>query len=152
MSAFRFLALLVLVTLSLAVVACGSAFQDSTSGGAPAAAGSPAAPPTQEPVTSSAAPVGAGASADPSAQEPAISAAALAEVTRPSCDITPRQTEGPYYFDAGQVRRDITESKPGTPLLVKLHLVEAGSCEPIRDACERKTYRYFTVLEPILKA
>lgn len=134
MNAVSFLLLVVLLTLSLAVVACGSAFQDSTSGGAPAAASETTAPPAQEPVTRSATPVGAGAPADPSAQEPGISAAALAEVARPSCDITPRQTEGPYYFDAGQVRRDITESKPGTPLLVKLHLVEAGSCEPIRDA------------------
>ena len=37
-------------------------------------------------------------------------------------------------FDGGKVRRDITEGKPGTPLLVTLHLVEAGSCAPIRDA------------------
>ena len=50
------------------------------------------------------------------------------------CDVTPRQTEGPYYLDVGQVRRDITEGKLGTPLLVKLHLVEAGSCAPIGDA------------------
>ena len=50
------------------------------------------------------------------------------------CDVTPRQTEGPYYLDVGQVRRDITEGKLGTPLLVRLHLVEAGSCAPIGDA------------------
>ena len=50
------------------------------------------------------------------------------------CAITPRQTEGPYYLDVGQVRRDITEGKLGTPLLVRLHLVEAGSCAPIGDA------------------
>ena len=56
------------------------------------------------------------------------------EVNGVSCDVTPQQTEGPHYFDAGQVRRNITEGKPGTPLLVQLRLVESGSCEPIRDA------------------
>ncbi len=67
-------------------------------------------------------------------QGPVISSAAPAEVAQPACSVTPLQTEGPYYFDAGQVRRDITEGKPGTPLLVAVHLVEAGSCAPIRDA------------------
>ena len=49
------------------------------------------------------------------------------------CEATPRQTEGPFYFDIGEIRREITEGKPGTPLLVALKVVEAGSCEPIRD-------------------
>ena len=70
----------------------------------------------------------------PPTAAPDATAAALAEVTQPDCVITPRQTEGPFYFDVGQVRRDITEGKPGTPLLVALRLVEAGSCAPIRDA------------------
>ena len=49
------------------------------------------------------------------------------------CEATPRQTEGPFYFDIGEIRREITEGKPGTPLLVALRFVAAGSCEPIRD-------------------
>ena len=49
------------------------------------------------------------------------------------CVQTPSQTEGPYYFDTGELRRDITEGLPGTPLLVSLRLVEAGSC----DRCRR---------------
>ena len=102
MNTIRFLVLVVVTTLYLAVVACGSDSQDSTSGYASMAA--------------------------------RATAAARSEVTQPSCDTTPSQTEGPYYFDVGKVRRDITEGKPGTPLLVTLHLVEAGSCAPIRDA------------------
>jgi protocatechuate 3,4-dioxygenase beta subunit len=43
-------------------------------------------------------------------------------------------TEGPFYFDAGQIRRDITEGRPGTPLLLALEVVNASSCSPIRDA------------------
>ena len=50
------------------------------------------------------------------------------------CAQTPSQTEGPYYFDTGELRRDITEGLPGTPLLVSLRLVEAGSCEPVAGA------------------
>ena len=134
MSAFRFLALLALLTLSFAVLACGAVSQDSTGGGAPSSASATTAPPDQETVTSSAAPVDAAADAGPPAEEPPTRAAAPAEATRSACDLTPRQTEGPYYFDVGQVRRDITEGKPGTPLIVELQLVEAGSCEPIRDA------------------
>ena len=57
------------------------------------------------------------------------------EVTTTTCDVvTPEQTEGPFYFDAGQVRSDITDGKPGVPLLVRIRLMSAGSCEPIGDA------------------
>ena len=50
------------------------------------------------------------------------------------CLAMPEQTSGPFYFDAGQVRRDITEGKPGSPLRVVLRIVEAGTCTPIPDA------------------
>jgi len=53
---------------------------------------------------------------------------------QPDCVVTPRQTAGPFYFDTGLVRRNITEGRPGTPLQVAIRLVRAGSCEPIRDA------------------
>jgi protocatechuate 3,4-dioxygenase beta subunit len=51
-----------------------------------------------------------------------------------ACVLTPSLTEGPFYFDAGQIRRDITEGRPGTPLLLALEIVDAGTCSPIRDA------------------
>lgn len=62
-----------------------------------------------------------------------VSGTALAEDAHSTCDATPRQTEGPFYFDAGQVRRDITEGKQGQPLLVSLQVVEADSCAPVPD-------------------
>ena len=111
MNAARSLAFMALLTLSMAVAACGA--EDSAGGGDQATAGGVAAP---------------------VAQEPSASAAAVAEASRADCDITPRMTEGPYYFDTGQVRRDIAEDRPGTPLLVAIRLVEAGSCAPIPDA------------------
>jgi protocatechuate 3,4-dioxygenase beta subunit len=54
--------------------------------------------------------------------------------SNPACVLTPALTEGPFYFDAGQIRRDITEGRPGTPLLLALEVVSASSCSPIRDA------------------
>ena len=62
------------------------------------------------------------------------SAAQVAAPSRPDCVISPRQTAGPFYFDAGLVRRDITEGRPGTPLVVAFRLVHADSCRPIPDA------------------
>ncbi|MEX0800594.1 MAG: intradiol ring-cleavage dioxygenase [Dehalococcoidia bacterium] len=51
-----------------------------------------------------------------------------------TCVVTPEQTEGPFYLDTDLVRRDITEGKEGTPLLLAVRVTDAGSCEPIRDA------------------
>lgn len=38
--------------------------------------------------------------------------------------LTASSTEGPYYFDAGKVRADITEGLPGIPLEVSLRIVD----------------------------
>lgn len=67
---------------------------------------------------------------------PAAEARSLPSVapSQPDCVISPRQTAGPFYFDAELVRRDITEGRPGTPLVVAFRLVHADSCQPIRDA------------------
>ena len=51
-----------------------------------------------------------------------------------ACVLTPALTEGPFYFDAGQIRRDITEGRPGMPLLLALDVVSQSSCSPYRDA------------------
>ena len=34
------------------------------------------------------------------------------------CVLTPELTEGPYYVAGEKLRRDVTEGKPGTPLLL----------------------------------
>jgi protocatechuate 3,4-dioxygenase beta subunit len=51
-----------------------------------------------------------------------------------SCVLTPEQTEGPYYIAGEKLRRDITEGRPGTPLLLRLKVVDASTCRPIRGA------------------
>jgi protocatechuate 3,4-dioxygenase beta subunit len=51
-----------------------------------------------------------------------------------SCVLTPEMTEGPYYVPSEKVRRNITEGKPGTPLDLRLSVVDASTCKPIKSA------------------
>ena len=51
-----------------------------------------------------------------------------------SCVLAPEQTEGPYFLDDQRVRRNITEGKPGVPLTLRLTVVDASTCRPLRGA------------------
>jgi protocatechuate 3,4-dioxygenase beta subunit len=51
-----------------------------------------------------------------------------------SCVLTPEQTEGPYYIAGEKLRRNITEGKAGVPLLLRLKVVDASTCRPIKGA------------------
>ena len=51
-----------------------------------------------------------------------------------SCTLTPEATEGPFYLDINDVRRDITEGKPGTPLALSINVVDSSKCSAIQDA------------------
>jgi protocatechuate 3,4-dioxygenase beta subunit len=51
-----------------------------------------------------------------------------------ACVLTPEQTEGPYYIAGEKLRRDITEGKAGGPLLLRLKVVDAATCRPIKGA------------------
>ena len=51
-----------------------------------------------------------------------------------SCILTPEQTEGPYYIAGEKLRRNITEGRPGTPLLLRAFVVDATTCRAIRNA------------------
>jgi protocatechuate 3,4-dioxygenase beta subunit len=51
-----------------------------------------------------------------------------------SCVLTPEMTEGPYYVPSEKVRRNITEGKPGVALELRLTVVNASTCKPIRNA------------------
>src|SRR5438034_6461984 len=51
-----------------------------------------------------------------------------------SCVLTPEQTEGPYYIPNEALRRNITEGRPGTPLLLRAFVVNASTCRPIKGA------------------
>jgi protocatechuate 3,4-dioxygenase beta subunit len=51
-----------------------------------------------------------------------------------TCVLTPEMTEGPYYVEGDKVRRNITEGKPGLPLLLKLAVLDVSTCKPITGA------------------
>jgi protocatechuate 3,4-dioxygenase beta subunit len=51
-----------------------------------------------------------------------------------SCVLTPEQTEGPYYIPNEAVRRNITEGRPGTTLLLRAFVVNASTCRPVKGA------------------
>jgi protocatechuate 3,4-dioxygenase beta subunit len=51
-----------------------------------------------------------------------------------TCVLAPEMTEGPYYVEGDKVRRNITEGKPGVPLTLRLGVVDASTCRPIRGA------------------
>lgn len=52
----------------------------------------------------------------------------------PHCVLAPEQTEGPYYIDNHLIRSDIRDGKKGVPLSLRLQVLDASSCKPIRGA------------------
>jgi protocatechuate 3,4-dioxygenase beta subunit len=50
------------------------------------------------------------------------------------CVLTPELTEGPFYVPDERLRRNITEGKPGTPLLLHLEVINASTCKAIKNA------------------
>src|SRR5947209_4752370 len=51
-----------------------------------------------------------------------------------SCVLSPELTEGPYYVPSEKVRRNITEGKAGAALDLRLTVVDASTCKPIKSA------------------
>ena len=128
----RRLAVASILALLLVMAACGSSAPQSGADNAPPAPAGAAT--TRTPAGVAGIPADSRRETGPPVELPEAAVAAPIEPDRPQCPITPRQTEGPFYFDIGMVRRDIIDGRPGTPLLVNLRLVEAGSCEPIGGA------------------
>ncbi len=50
------------------------------------------------------------------------------------CLLTPRAVEGPYYFAPELVRADITETRTGVPLRLRLQVIGADDCMPLKGA------------------
>jgi len=51
-----------------------------------------------------------------------------------ACVLSPEMTDGPYYLPGEKLRRDITEGLPGAPLALRLTVLDATSCRPIKGA------------------
>ena len=71
-----------------------------------------------------------------SSSGPTVAADAGAAGTAASADcvLTPEEIEGPFYTDLKLVRRDITDAKPGSPLEMRITVLDETTCEPIPDA------------------
>lgn len=54
-------------------------------------------------------------------------------ITPDVCLLQPEVTEGPYYLDESLIRQDITEGRPGLPLVLRLQVVTAD-CRPVPGA------------------
>jgi protocatechuate 3,4-dioxygenase beta subunit len=52
----------------------------------------------------------------------------------PDCVLSPEQTEGPYYIDDGLIRSNISDGRKGVPLDLRLQVLDASTCKPIRGA------------------
>jgi len=51
-----------------------------------------------------------------------------------TCLLTPETTEGPYWVDGTFTRRNITEGRAGLPLLIRVTVLNARTCSPIKSA------------------
>jgi protocatechuate 3,4-dioxygenase beta subunit len=51
-----------------------------------------------------------------------------------SCILTPEQTEGPYYIAGEKLRRNITDGHPGAPMQLRVFVVDATTCRPLKNA------------------
>ncbi len=54
--------------------------------------------------------------------------------TTTTCLLTPEVTEGPYWVEEALTRRNVTEGKPGTPLVIRFTVLNAKTCRPIKNA------------------
>ena len=77
--------------------------------------------------------VGAGACRASATEGESTGPAAVAQGAV-KCVLTPELTEGPYYVAGEKVRRNITEGRPGTPLTLRLSVLNVSTCRPIKGA------------------
>ena len=82
---------------------------------------------TQVPTTS-----GASATVQPQSTPSPANAALFGNAT--TCTLSPKQTEGPYYFDVDSIRGDIREDRPGMPLRLVMRVQDSAACTPIANA------------------
>lgn len=50
------------------------------------------------------------------------------------CVRIPETNEGPYYIHNDLMRTDIRDERKGIDVALKLRIVDAGTCQPIRNA------------------
>jgi protocatechuate 3,4-dioxygenase beta subunit len=68
------------------------------------------------------------------AGRPAEAAGTGEQADAVACVLAPEMTEGPYYLPNEKLRRNITEGLPGAPLTLRLTVVDALTCKPLKGA------------------
>jgi protocatechuate 3,4-dioxygenase beta subunit len=51
-----------------------------------------------------------------------------------TCLLTPEVTAGPYWVEEALTRRNVTEGKPGVPLVIRFKVLNAKTCKVIGNA------------------
>lgn len=100
------------------------------------ACGSSRASPPSEPISDARQEAGTDTSVDTGTPDLGTSVATSLgpeDFTDRACVLAPAMTAGPYYFSVDQLRRDITEGKPGVPLRLGFRVMDEN-CQPIPDA------------------
>ena len=54
--------------------------------------------------------------------------------TTATCLLTPEVTEGPYWVEDALTRRNVTEGRAGTPLVIRFSVLNAKTCKAIKNA------------------
>lgn len=75
----------------------------------------------------------AATTSSPASTSGASAIASGGTIAATDCVLTPEQMEGPFYLDDALARQDITEGKPGVPLLLELVVADAAQCTPMGD-------------------
>jgi protocatechuate 3,4-dioxygenase beta subunit len=65
---------------------------------------------------------------------PASAASTASGSSAVSCVLAPEMTQGPFYIANEKVRRNIREGLPGVALALRLGVVDASACKPIKGA------------------
>lgn len=50
------------------------------------------------------------------------------------CRLTAEQEEGPYYIEGEALRSNVTEDRPGVPLILRVQLFDIKRCAPLQNA------------------
>jgi protocatechuate 3,4-dioxygenase beta subunit len=51
-----------------------------------------------------------------------------------ACTLTPEQEEGPFYVAVNRIRSNIVGSRTGVPLLLRITIIDATTCKPLKGA------------------
>jgi protocatechuate 3,4-dioxygenase beta subunit len=65
---------------------------------------------------------------------PAEAAGSARQTAAATCVLAPELTEGPYYLPGEKLRRNISDGLPGAPLTLRLTVVDASTCKPVKGA------------------